>query len=90
MAFDLDMADYPDNTAFWAASAPDYLTNFQPEEMRLLTTLFPDSAHVDQYVGKAVLIMSLWFCFMWASASPDPSSSYFDAVSGCGWHLLHK
>ena len=36
MAFDLDMADYPDNATFWAASAPDYLTIFQPEETRLL------------------------------------------------------
>ena len=55
MAFDLDMADYPDNAAFWAASAPDYLTIFQPEEtsLRLLPALFPDSAHVDQYGGKA-------------------------------------
>ena len=53
MAFDLDMAGYPDNATFWEASAPDYLTIFQPEETRLLAALFPDSAHVDQYLGKA-------------------------------------
>ena len=53
MAFDLDIADYPDDAAFWAAAAPHYLTIFQPDEQRLLTSLFPDSAHVDQYGEKA-------------------------------------
>ena len=51
--FRFGYGDYPDNAAFWAASAPHYLTIFQPEETRLLAALFPDSAHVDQYLGKA-------------------------------------